>query len=155
MVSSTNNAAGIALIEVYDLSGASPGQKLLNIATRASAGAGDNTLIAGFVVPPGAAKRVLVRGVGPGLAQFGVAGVLAQPTLQLLSGSTSVAQNTNWTTSVDRDAIATSSASVGAFGLAANDSAVILTLAPGNYTAQVTGPGAATGIALIEVYELP
>jgi hypothetical protein len=44
---------------------------------------------------------------------------------------------------------------VGAFGLAANDSAVILTLAPGNYTAQVTGPGAATGIALIEVYELP
>ena len=155
VVSSTNNAAGIALIEVYDLSGASPGQKLLNIATRASAGAGDNTLIAGFVVPPGAAKRVLVRGVGPGLAQFGVAGVLAQPTLQLLSGSTSVAQNTNWTTSVDRDAIATSSASVGAFGLAANDSAVILTLAPGNYTAQVTGPGAATGIALIEVYELP
>ncbi|MBM3842780.1 MAG: hypothetical protein FJ397_05870, partial [Verrucomicrobia bacterium] len=155
VVSGTNNAAGIALIEVYDLSGVSPGQKLLNIATRATAGAGDNTLIAGFVVPPGAAKRVLVRGVGPGLAQFGVAGVLAQPTLQLLSGSTTVAQNTNWTTSADRDAIATSSASVGAFGLAANDSAVILTLAPGNYTAQVTGPGAATGIALVEVYELP
>jgi len=155
VVSGTNNAAGIALIEVYDLSGVSPGQKLLNIATRATAGAGDNTLIAGFVVPPGAAKRVLVRGVGPGLAQFGVAGVLAQPTLQLLSGSTTVAQNTNWTTSADRDAIATSSASVGAFGLATNDSAVILTLAPGNYTAQVTGPAAATGVALVEVYELP
>jgi hypothetical protein len=155
VVSSTTAAAGIALIEVYDLSGVSPGQKLLNIATRAAAGAGDNTLIAGFVVPPGAAKRVLVRAVGPGLAQFGVAGVLAQPTLQLLNGSTTVAQNTNWTTSADRDAIATSSASVGAFGLATNDSAVILTLAPGNYTAQVTAPGAATGIALVEVYELP
>jgi sugar lactone lactonase YvrE len=155
VVSSTTNTAGVALVEVYDLSGAAPGQKLLNIATRASAGAAEATLIAGFVVPPGAAKRVLIRGVGPGLSPFGVSGVLAQPTLQLLNGSNVVAQNTNWATSADRDAIAASSAQVGAFGLAANDSALIATLAPGNYTAQVTGAGAATGVALIEVYELP
>ncbi len=155
IVSSTTNTAGVALVEVYDLSAAAPGQKLLNIATRASAGANENTLIAGFVVPPGAAKRVLVRGVGPGLAVFGVTGVLAQPTLQLLSGSTTVAQNTNWTTSTDRDAISSSSAQVGAFGMASGDSAVIATLAPGNYTATVVGAGGATGVALIEVYELP
>lgn len=155
VVSSTTNTAGVALVEVYDLSGASPGQKLLNIATRASSGAAEATLIAGFVVPPGAAKRVLVRGVGPGLAPFGVSGVLAQPTLQLLNGSNVVAQNTNWVTSTDRDAIAQASAQVGAFGLATNDSAVIATLLPGNYTAQVTGAGTATGVALIEVYELP
>ncbi|MBI5689797.1 MAG: immunoglobulin domain-containing protein [Verrucomicrobia bacterium] len=155
VVSSTSNTAGVALIEVYDLSSAAAGQKLLNIATRASAGTNENTLIAGFVVPPGAAKRVLVRGVGPGLTPFGVSGVVAQPTLQLLSGSTTVAQNTNWTTSTDRDAISTSSAQVGAFGMANNDSALIATLAPGNYTAIVTGAGGATGVALIEVYELP
>ena len=63
------------------------------------------TLIAGFVVPAGASKRVLVRAVGPGLTPFGVTGVLAQSILQLQSGSTVVAHNTNWTTSADRDAI--------------------------------------------------
>ncbi len=154
VVSSTSAAAGVALVEVYDLSAPQPGQKLLNIATRASAGTADNTLIAGFVVPPGGVKRVLVRGVGPGLSQFGVAGVLAQPTLQLLSGSNTVSQNTNWSTSADRDAIAAASAQVGAFGLSNNDSAVIATLTPGAYTALVTGAGGATGVALIEVYEL-
>ncbi len=155
VVSSTTNTAGVALVEVYDLSSAAPGQKLLNIATRASAGAGDNTLIAGFVVPAGSSKRVLVRGVGPGLAPFGVTGLLAQPTLQLLSGGTTVAQNTNWTTSADRDALSAASVQVGAFGMTTSDSALIANLAPGNYTALVTGAGGATGVALIEVYELP
>ena len=155
VVSSTTGTAGVALVEVYDLSAAAPGQKLMNIATRASAGTADATLIAGFVVPAGATKRVLVRGVGPGLSVFGVSGVLAQPTLQLLSGSSTVAQNTNWSTSADRDAITASSAQVGAFGLASGDSALIATLAPGNYTATITGAGGATGVALIEVYELP
>lgn len=155
VVSSANNAAGVALVEVYDLSAVNPGQKLLNIATRATAGANENTLIAGFVIPPGTSKRVLVRGVGPGLTPFGVTGVLAQPVLALLSGSTTVAQNTNWNSSPDAALITSSSAQVGAFGLANNDSALIATLAPGNYTAQVTGVGGATGVALIEVYELP
>jgi len=154
IVSSTTGAAGVALVEVYDLSGAAPGQKLLNIATRAAVGAGENTLIAGFVVPPGSAKTVLVRGIGPGLAPFGVAGALAQPALQLLSGSTVVAQNTNWATAVDREAIAIAGVRVGAFGLANNDCALIATLAPGAYTATVTGVGGAMGVALVEVYEL-
>ena len=112
-------------------------------------------IIAGFVVPPGSAKRVLIRGVGPGLTPFGVTGVLAQPTLQLLSGTTVVAQNTNWSTSVDAAAITSGSLQVGAFGLANNDSALVVTLAPGNYTAQVSGANNTTGVALIEVYELP
>lgn len=155
VVSSSTAAAGVALIEVYDLSGAAPGQKLLNIATRAEAGTGDNILIAGFVVPAGSAKRVLIRGVGPGLTPFGVTGVLAQPVLTLISGSTTVAQNTNWNTSPDAAAITTASVQAGAFGLANNDSAMVVTLAPGNYTAQVMGVGTGTGVALIEVYELP
>jgi hypothetical protein len=155
IVSSSTNTAGVALVEVYDLSAPVPGQKLLNIATRASAGTAENVLIAGFVVPPGSAKRVLIRGVGPGLTPFGVTGVLAQPALQLLSGSTVVAQNTNWSTSPDAAAITAGSAQVGAFGLANLDSALVVTLAPGNYTTQVTGVGGTTGVALIEVYELP
>ena len=118
VVNSTTAAAGIALIEVYDLSAPAPGQKLLNISTRASAGVGENLLIAGFVVPAGSSKRVLVRGIGPGLAQFGVTGVIAQPVLTLFSGSAAVASNTNWSTSADAAAITASSVQVGAFGLA-------------------------------------
>jgi YVTN family beta-propeller protein len=157
IVSSTGTAAGVALIEVYDLSGAAPGQKLLNISTRANAGVAENLLIAGFVVPPGTAKRVLVRGIGPGLAQFNVTGTLALPTLTLnrAGAAAPVATNTNWSTSADSAAIRDAAASVGAFALANNDSAVLVTLPPGNYTAQVTGANNATGIALIEVYELP
>jgi len=155
VVSSTTSASGVALVEVYDLSTPTPGQKLLNLSTRATAGAGEDILVAGFVVPPGTTKRVLVRAVGPGLAAFGVAGVLAQPTLTLLSGTTSVATNTNWSTSVDAAAITAASARVGAFSLGNNDSAIVMTLAPGNYTAQVAGPAGSTGIALLEVFELP
>jgi hypothetical protein len=73
----------------------------------------------------------------------------------LLNGNTAFAFNTNWTTSPDAAAITAASTQVGAFGLAPNDSAMVVTLAPGNYTAQVTGTAGATGIALIEVYELP
>jgi hypothetical protein len=159
VVSSTTSATGVALVEVYDLSAAAPGQKMLNISTRASAGSAENTLIAGFVVPSGPAKRVLVRGVGPGLTPLGVAGALPAPTLTLLrnagSTSTTVAQNTTWSTSTDSTAISAASQQVGAFGLAAQDAAVLVTLEPGNYTAQVVNAGGATGIALIEVYEVP
>lgn len=155
-VSSTGTTTGIALVEVYDLSGPTPGQKLLNISTRAAAGTAENQLTAGFVVPGGTSKRVLIRGVGPGLTVFGVPGVLAQPTLTLTRGGTQVATNTNWSTSADASVITTSSAQVGAFALANNDSAMVLTLTPGNYSATVTGAAAApNGVALIEVYELP
>lgn len=154
VASSANETPGVALIEVYDLSAAVPGQKLLNISTRANAGANENTLIAGFVVLPGTSKRVLIRGIGPGLAAFGLTGTLPQPTLTLLNGSGgTVAQATGLGS--DPAAIAVASLQVGAFGLVSGDSAMIATLAPGNYTAQVTGSGGATGIALIEVYELP
>lgn len=154
-VSSTTTTAGVALIEVYDLSGPNPGQKLLNISTRADAGTAENQLIAGFVIPGGTAKRVLVRGVGPGLAGFGLTGTLAQPVLTLTRGGTTVATNTNWAASADAATIRDASAQVGGFPLVTNDSAVVVTLPPGNYTAQVTGVNNGTGIALIEVYELP
>jgi hypothetical protein len=98
---------------------------------------------------------MLFRAVGPGLVPFGVTGVLTQPTLTLYRGSQVVATNTNWTASADAAAIAAASASVRAFALVNGDSALIATLAPGSYTAQVSGPGTTTGIALIEAYDLP
>ncbi len=97
---------------------------------------------------------MLIRGVGPGLAQLGVIGVLAQPILSVYdSAGRLIASNTGWNNSA---AIATAAATVGAFALPAGsaDSVLLLDLAPGNYTAQVSGVGSTTGIALVEVYEM-
>jgi hypothetical protein len=156
-VSAASGAPGVALIEVYDLSAAAPGQKLFNISTRATAGAGDNTLIAGISVSGSAPKRVLIRAVGPGLIQFGLTGVLAQPQLQLIKDGVVVAQNTGIGTSPDASAITAAAAAVAAFPLPAGsaDSALLVSLAPGNYSAVVSGTSGATGIAIVEVYEVP
>ena len=95
--------------------------------------------------------------MGPGLAQFGVGGVLARPQLTVNSGTTVLATNSGWSTSPDAATIAASSTQVGAFAFpaASQDAALIINLAPGAYTAQVAGVGNTTGVALVEVYELP
>lgn len=108
----------------------------------------------------GSAGRVrLVREVEPGLAQFGVAGSLRRPLLAVLAGDRVVAQNSNWSTSAEAAAIATAATEAGAFPLTAGnteaDAALMLNLSPGNYTAQVTGADGGTGVALLEVYEVP
>jgi hypothetical protein len=147
------------LVEVYDATiGVIPtAQRVVNIATRATAGTGDSTLIAGFYVSGTVPKRVLIRGVGPSLAQFGVTGVLARPQLSVAAGATELAQNAGVATSADIAGIVAASAQVGAFALVANsqDAAILINLAPGAYTARVSGVGATTGAALIEVYEVP
>jgi hypothetical protein len=155
-VSGANGSQGVALIEVYDLSPASTAQKLFNISTRATAGTGDATLTAGIVVTGNASKRVMIRAVGPGLAQFGLTGTLPAPVLVLTnqSGQT-VATGSNWSASADAAAITAASAQSGAFPMVAGDAAMIVNLAPGAYTAQVTNAAGATGVALVEVYELP
>ena len=106
-----------------------------------------------------APKRLLVRGVGPGLAAFGVSGVLADPRLRVFRQAELLGENDNWST-VPAEAAVTAGAArdAGAFALppGSRDAAVILTLAPGAYTAQVTAAeGIGTGTALIELYELP
>ncbi len=150
-------AGGVGLIEIYDLSAASSGQNLLNLSTRAIAGTGADTLISGLVIGGTLPKRVLIRAAGPALAQFGLAGLLARPQLTLFSGATPVLQNAGWTTSPDAPALSAAAASAGAFAFASGgaDAALLVTLAPGAYTAQVTGVTETTGLALLEVYELP
>ena len=132
--------------------------KLINIATRGKVETGAGAMIAGFVVE-GGAKTLLLRGVGPGLAQFGVEGTLADPLLTVVKDSETVAINDNWrnvaptTTLTEINEI---TGRVGAFALAANsaDAVLLLRLEPGRYTAQLSGVNGGTGLGLIEVYEV-
>lgn len=155
-ISSGSGSAGVGLIEVYDLSTATVGQNLVNLSTRALAGTGNEMLISGLIIGGTLPKRVLIRAAGPALAAFNLTGVLARPQLTLFSGNTPVFVNSGWSTSTDAAAITTASAQAGAFAFASGsaDAAMIVTLAPGAYTAQVTGVGGATGLALVEIYEL-
>lgn len=157
-----SGGAGVALAEIYD-AGTNPNsdyQRLVNISTRGEAGTGENILISGFVVTGNAPKKLLVRGIGPGLTAFGVASALADPQLRVFSGVAVLAENDNWSagTAADTAAFAEAARNTGAFTLAAGsrDAALILTLAPGTYTAQVgAAGGTSTGVALIEIYEIP
>ncbi len=153
----SGSSTGVALVEVYDASNA-PGaeaQKVINISTRGEVGSGDQVLIAGFVVSGNAPKKVLIRAVGPTLSGYGVAGTLADPFVKLFRGDTLITSNDDWSTG--GTPVSDAAAQIGAFPLPADskDAALLITLAPGTYSAQVSGVGNTTGIALIEVYEVP
>jgi len=152
----TNSAGSVRSTPIF-LNVAStvlPAWRMVNVSTRTAVGTGANILIQGFVVAGNASKQVLVRAVGPSLAAFGVTGSLQRPSLSMYQDSTMIAQNTVWGGST---ALIAAFAAVGAFPLqsSSSDSAILVTLQPGNYTAQVSGVGGTTGVALIEVYELP
>jgi arabinogalactan endo-1,4-beta-galactosidase len=150
---------GIALAEVYDATPAGAytlaTPRLVNLSARVQVGTGGNILIAGFAIGGTTSKTVLLRASGPALVPFNVSGTLPDPQLQLYSGSTALAGNNGW--GGDSQISATAS-SVGAFAwtsAASNDSAILITLPPGAYTAQVSGASGDTGVALVEVYEVP
>ena len=151
---------GVALAEIYDASfnPNSDFQRLINISTRGEVASGDGILIGGFVVTGNAPTRVLVRGVGPSLASFGLSGVLADPRLRVYRGSELIAENDDWSsTGAEAAAGAQAASEAGAFGLktGSKDAALILTLAPGVYTAQISAAdGISGGTALVEVYQL-
>lgn len=102
-------------------------------------------------------RRVLIRAVGPTLASFGVSGTLADPKLEIYQGSNLIASNDNWGSGGDAAIIAATTSSVGAFALnsGSKDAVIITNLGAGGYTAQVSGVGGTTGVAIVEVYELP
>jgi poly(beta-D-mannuronate) lyase len=134
-----------------------PGGRMANIATRAFAGVGDEVLTGGFVID-GTSRRVLIRGVGPTLAGFGVGGTLADPVLKVFPGGSGVAiyENDNWGESPLAAEIASRANELGAFALASgsDDAAILVTLTPGPYTVQLSSANGGTGVALIEVYEV-
>ncbi len=136
--------------------GAGAGQ-LANLSTRAMVGLDDAAVIPGFVLAGGTSRSVLVRAVGPGLARFGVGGLLADPVLTVQRGGAPVGANDNWQEGGGGAAVAAAAQRAGAFPLEAGsrDSALVLTLEPGAYTFRVEGAARGTGVALVEVYVLP
>jgi hypothetical protein len=131
----------------------------VNFSCRANVGTGANVALAGFVIngTAGSTEQVLVRAAGPVLSQFGVTGALAQPVLTVFDAKGAVvATNTGWGNAANAAQITAAAAAVGGFTLPAGsaDSAVLVTLPPGVYTAQVAGLNATTGIAILEVYEV-
>lgn len=160
-VSGVGGATGSVIAELYDASptdavnASTP--RLVNVSVLKPIEAGD-ILTAGFVIGggSGAAKTVLLRAIGPtlGVAPFNVGGAMPDPKLELFRGQTVIASNDNWGGDPQFTAVGNS---VGAFAIAnpaSRDAILLVTLAPGNYTAQVSGVGAG-GTALIEVYEVP
>ena len=150
-----NSTTGVALTEIYDTDTA-PGARLIAVSARMNVTLGEGTLIAGFSIAGSASKTVLIRGVGPTLATFGVSGVLADPQIAVFSGSTQIATNDNWEVGTSTAAqITSASAQVGEFPLptGSKDAALLVTLQPGSYTVVVTGVGNTTGVALVEVYD--
>src|SRR5208283_991331 len=148
LVSLVNN--GVAKKSARSQSNAS---RLINLSARADVGTGSNILVAGFVISGTENKEVLLRGIGPALAGFGVSGVLANPELNLFnSAAAQFDSNYAWT----GDPFITGvSSKVGAFSLqpASADCALLESLPGGSYTAQVSGFNSTSGIALAEVYD--
>jgi uncharacterized delta-60 repeat protein len=139
----------------------SPTPGAVNISTRLGVGTGENVLIEGFIVqgPPGSSKRILVRAIGPSLSQFGIADALANPTLEIHDGTGAlVAANNDWkTTQVGGLVTGDQFAEINASGAApGNDleSALIVPLAPGNYTAVVRGLGDTVGTGVVDAFDL-
>ena len=146
-------AEGIGVVEVYDLDQTAD-SKLANIATRGFVETDNGVMIGGLIVGPSSGvggTKVVVRALGPSLANFGISGTLSDPTLDLVNASgTILRSNDDWKSSQQ--------AEIEPTGLAPSidaESALVQTVGPGNYTAIVRGKGNTTGVALVEVYDVP
>jgi alpha-tubulin suppressor-like RCC1 family protein len=156
VVRGADEGTGIALAEIYELD--ADRSQLVNLSTRLSVSPEAGSAIAGFVIAGPVPAKILLRAVGPGLADFGMTGMLAQPQLSLRSSTAEIATNTSWSTPADAAAeIAAAAGACGAFPLApgSRDCALLVTLAPGAYTAHVSGSGGTGDIVLVEAYQIP
>ena len=156
VTSGAGSSGSTALAEIYDADARGSSGKLVNVSTRGTVGPGSGVIIAGFVIAGSEPKRVLVRASGPALAAFGVGGALSDPQFTLYrSDGTAVASNDDWMLARDPAVSTATAARAGAFAFVAGslDAALVVTLPPGSYTAVVSGVNAATGSALVEVYD--
>jgi hypothetical protein len=143
------NATGIGLVEVYDLQ-TSATSKLGNLSTRGLVGSAQNVMIGGTIVTGSDPARVVFRALGPSLGAVGIQNPISDPQLDLFDANGSkISSNNNWKDSQQ--------AAISSAGLAPSsdlESAILADLAPGNYTAVVSGVNGASGIALVEAYHL-
>ncbi|RME72354.1 MAG: hypothetical protein D6781_02350, partial [Verrucomicrobia bacterium] len=161
-VKGPNGEVGASLVEVYDADSTAGGvstANLFNISLRGEVGPDADTVIAGFVVDGDAPKKLLIRAVGPELAEFGVSGVLANPLLKVFKSvgqdNVLIGSNDDWGS--DAEAVSEAGAAVSAFALAdgSQSSAMVIWLEPGAYSAHATSADTSSGIAIIEIYEIP
>jgi len=158
-VSGKAGASGLVIAEIYDAGDATrtaTTPRLINLSTLTSIDAGAS-LAAGFVLRGSTSRTLLVRGIGPSLAELGVSGVMGDPKLELFNNDTGakIGENDNWGGDAQ---LTTTMASVGAFplvGPASTDAVILVTLPPGAYSARVSDANGASGTAIVEIYEVP
>jgi hypothetical protein len=149
IVRGVNNGTGIALVEAYDLD-RTVNSKLANISTRGFVQSGDNVMIGGLIIVGNAQATVLVRAIGPELTDQRIANALEDTTLDLHDkDGAMIASNDDWKESQQSQIEAT-----GVPPIDDRESAILMTLEPGNYTAIVRGKNDSTGVALVEVYNV-
>lgn len=155
ITSNTAGAAGLALAEVYDEDPITAPLRLVNVSTLGFVGSGEQALVPGFYISGDAPKRLLIRAVGPGLAQYGVTDAIANPELSVipLGKAFAVASNDNWGGTAELRAAFSQAAAFDLAG-ASNDAAVVVQLPPGGYTVVVSGVANGTGSGLVEIYDL-
>jgi alpha-tubulin suppressor-like RCC1 family protein len=145
---SGTGATGVGLMEVFELD--AEADPIINLSTRGKVLTASEVMIGGFIISGNTPQTVVVRARGPSLTPLGVAGALADPTLELVRSSDqlSIASNDNWQS-------ASNAAQVSASGFAPSDareSAILITLSPGAYTAIVRGVNDTTGVGIVEVF---
>ena len=142
---------GVGLLEIFDLS---PDQDsgLSNISTRGNVRTGNDIVIAGIIIDGGGgADAIIVRGLGPSLAAFGIPNVLPNPQLELRNSNGDLLRsNNNW---IDDPAQAAWTSAAGLAPGNTLEAAIVESLSPGTYTALLSGTANGTGIGLVEVYD--
>lgn len=154
VITGKGNTSGLALVEVFDLetrdnSGVTS-SRTINLSTRGRVGTGGDVMIMGFIISGTASRDILVKGVAGSLSEFGVQGELSDSKIEVHAGDKTIAENDDWINSSDFEAIART----GAAPLNPAEGAVLLHLAPGSYTAIVSGPNGEQGVALPEVDDI-
>jgi hypothetical protein len=149
IVQGFSDATGVGLFELYDLHTTS--SRAGNLSTRGQVQGGDNVMIGGFIIGGSQSKQVVVRAIGPSLTSAGIANPLADPFLELHDANGTIIQsNDNWQSGPDAQTII----SKGLEPTNAKESALLATLNPGAFTAIIRGVNGATGLALVELYDL-
>ncbi len=149
IVRDANGASGIGLVELFDLDQSAPANPA-NVSTRGFVQTKDDVMIGGFIIGGSVQRTVLVRAIGPALADAGVSNALQNPVLQLFDhNGTMIASNDDWKSD--------QAAAIRATGLQPKnprESAILKTLGPAGYTAIVRGANDTTGVALVEAYQI-
>jgi Zn-dependent metalloprotease len=156
VVSGVNGATGNGMVEVYDCDTSNP-VRITNLSTRALV-VGGQPIQPGFVITGSGYKRLLIRAVGPTLSGFGINNALSDPVIKLYFNGVVIQMNDDWSKNVNAGSVAAAAEQAGAFALPTNskDSALLVYLPPGQYTAEISASdGVGSGVALAEVYVIP